>query len=272
VDACNLTHLPEPNDIHSLKMRMEAFKRLLQTAWGRDKGLMVATVAAEYLHEDSRVMLGKLPSPFGQVPPRLGLHPDCPRPQHGVPVRRPRSSHILAHTHFYATLHEAPVEFLAEVFESLTLRDLSFWFPDQSGTVSQLPETWTLAQAADRVGSCPLLLHGPQNLMQEWNSGWQAFEVYPCRKAPRVGTRLQILHLRHTMGCLLGPVVQAWPGCLAQVQALSRSGKLQERAAAFVHSRGGFTAHPAEMLAGLLGPAAGPARPARSRPAGDTPQ
>jgi hypothetical protein len=60
VDACDLTHLPEPNNIHLLKVKMETFKRLLQSAWSRRKGLV--TVAAEYLHDESCVMLGKLPS------------------------------------------------------------------------------------------------------------------------------------------------------------------------------------------------------------------
>lgn len=151
--------------------------------------------------------------------------------------------------------------------KSLTLGELSFWFPDQSGTVSQLPEAWTLAHAADQVGMCPLLLRGPRNLMQERNDGWQACKTYPHQHTSPAGTQLrkQILRLRHAMGCLLGQVVRAWPDCLAQVQALSHSGALQERAEAFMHSRGGFAAHPAEMLAGLLGPAAGPARPVSPR-------
>ena len=32
VDACNLTYLPAPTDTTSLKLQMEAFERLLQSA------------------------------------------------------------------------------------------------------------------------------------------------------------------------------------------------------------------------------------------------
>jgi hypothetical protein len=73
------------------------------------------------------------------------------------------------------------------------------------------------------------------------------------------------------MGCLLGPVVTAWPHCAAQVRVLAASGQLREHAQAFTDSRGGYTARPAEMLAGLLGPAQTTSTQQRQRPKGTAP-
>jgi hypothetical protein len=72
------------------------------------------------------------------------------------------------------------------------------------------------------------------------------------------------------MGCLLGPVVRAWPQCATQVRALADSGRLREHAERFTNSRGGYTARPAEMLAGLLGAPTNPTRQ-RQPPKGKAP-
>ena len=38
VNSCNLTYLPEPVDLPSLKLRMETFKRLLRSVHCRSEG------------------------------------------------------------------------------------------------------------------------------------------------------------------------------------------------------------------------------------------
>ena len=110
-------------------------------------------------------LLGQCPTPFRQVPRCLGLHPDQRPTRAGMPARDPYAAHFLARTHFYACLHETPRDFHYEAFESITLCQLSSWFPDRSGIMTELPQTWSVAQASAQMDSCPLLMRHPQILL-----------------------------------------------------------------------------------------------------------
>lgn len=63
--------------------------------------------------------------------------------------------------------------------------------------------------------------------------------------------RSQIRQLRHVLGCLLGPVVRAWPDCVDRVRAVP---DLEQRAEEFWAERSQLAPRPAELVRRLLGP------------------
>lgn len=208
--------------------------------------LVEATVVAEYLNEESCVTQGKLPSPFGQVPRCLCLHPDPLPPHRGMPVRHPHDTQLLPHTDFNTCSHEAPPQFQAKVFDSLTLHDLSFWFPDQSRTASQ----HGLGSTGDLVRSRPSLLHGPQILMQQRKCRCQGRTAYPYPKKPWRGGHKSV-----------NPAAGSSGQDLAAPRSPSPGADPPQRASAVgcsIHTLlGRLHSTPRQDARSLLGPAAG---------------
>lgn len=77
-------------------------------------------------------------------------------------MRLPYLAHFLTRTHLLASMEETPAEFQVMLFSVLTVRDLNSWCPDRSGFVSQLPQSWSVLDAATLLGIEPILLHRPQ--------------------------------------------------------------------------------------------------------------
>ena len=146
---------------------------------------------------------------MAQVPRCLHLSPDAPRPLRGLSARRLRAAPFLTLTHFLASMGEATRAFT--IFDTLTIREMESWFPDQSGILSQLPPTWTAKHAADMMGTIPFQLCWPQ--------------LWQCQRSSSPGAAAQVQQMstpmpKHTQA---GNVMSPAEAC--HVEAAGASGQ-----------------------------------------------